>query len=110
MYVQSVPTAGGKWQISTSGGSLPQWRRDGKEIFYVSADQKLMAVPIKLGATVEPGTPQLLFLFPPLAQFGSQYAPSRDGQRFLVNAPSGGESAAAPPVTVITNWQAALKK
>ena len=46
VYVQSIPTGGGKWQISTSGGSAPRWRRDGKEIFYVSADQKLMAVPI----------------------------------------------------------------
>ena len=71
-----------------------------------------MAVPIKLGAAVEPGTPQLLFPFPALTfnQLGSAYAPSRDGQRFLVNAPAGGESAAVPPVTVIANWQAALKK
>ena len=82
-------------------------------MFYVSADRKLMAVPVKLGATVEAGTPQPLFPISP-STFGSFansfYAPMRDGQRFLVNAPAGGEAAAAPPFTVVTNWQAAFKK
>ena len=57
----AIPAGGAKYQISTSGGTLPSWRRDGRELFYVSADQKLMAVPITLGATVEAGVPQELF-------------------------------------------------
>ena len=72
-----------------------------------------MAVPIKLGATVEAGTPQLLFPIPSftgLALANPFYAPMGDGQRFLVNAPVGGEAGAAPPFTVVTNWQAAFKK
>jgi hypothetical protein len=73
-----------------------------------------MAVPMKTGSTVEPGTPQPLFPVPaiPLPANWSFYAPSRDCQRFLVNAPTGGESAAAvaQPVTVVLNWQAAIKK
>jgi len=56
--VQTVEPSGAKYQISSSGGTEPQWRRDGKELFYVSADRKLTAVPVKLGATVEAGTPQ----------------------------------------------------
>jgi serine/threonine protein kinase/Tol biopolymer transport system component len=110
VYVQSVPPSGAKYQISAEGGTAPQWRRDGRELYYVSADQKLTAVPIKLGSTVEPGMPQPLFPVAPVRAY-VDYAPSRDGQRFLVNVPAGGESAAsAPPITVVTNWQAALKK
>jgi Tol biopolymer transport system component/predicted Ser/Thr protein kinase len=113
VYVQTVPLSGAKYQISTSGGNSPHWRRDGKELFYVSGDQKLMAVPVKLGATVEAGTPQPLF---PVSAFQSYvsanfyYAPVRDGQRFLVMEPVRGEAAVAPPFTVVTNWQAAFKK
>jgi hypothetical protein len=109
IYVQTVPPSGAKYQISSSGGTAPHWRRDRKELFYVSADQKLMAVPIKLGATVEVGTPQPLFPIPQTGA-GFAYAPMGDGQRFLVNAPAGGETAAVQPVTVVTNWQAGLKR
>jgi Tol biopolymer transport system component/predicted Ser/Thr protein kinase len=113
VYVQTVPLSGAKYQISTSGGTTPHWRRDGKELFYISDDQKLMAVSVKLGATVEAGTPQPLFPISPLplgAFANSFYQPMHDGQRFLVNAPAGGEAAAAPPFTVVTNWPAAFKK
>jgi Tol biopolymer transport system component len=106
VYVQSVPVSGAKWQISTTGGTDAHWRNDGKELFYVSADGKLMYVPIKLGSSVEPGTPQALFSYAGT----TAYAPSRDGQRFLVNVPAGGEAATVPPLTVITNWQAELRK
>ena len=106
VYVQAVPVSGAKWQISTTGGADAQWRIDGKELFYVSADGKLMSVPIKLGASVEPATPQGLFNYAGT----TAYAPSRDGQQFLVNVPAGGEAATVPPLTVITNWQAELKK
>ncbi len=105
IYVRTVPPSGAKYQISSSGGTEPTWRRDGKELFYVAADQKLMAVPVKLGATVEASTPQ------PLFAVDSNYQPSRDGQRFLVNVPAGGAAAAtAAPLTVVSNWQAAFKK
>jgi Tol biopolymer transport system component len=52
IYVQAIPTNGSKFQISTSGGSNPVWRRDGKELFYRSGEPTLMAVPITLGASV----------------------------------------------------------
>jgi hypothetical protein len=58
------PSAGttGKWQVSTTGGTYPRWRRDGKEIFFMNNDRKLMAVGVKSGSsTFEAGVPQLLF-------------------------------------------------
>jgi dipeptidyl aminopeptidase/acylaminoacyl peptidase len=115
VYVQAVPLTGAKYQISAAGGYKPQWRRDGRELYYVSADLKLMAVPVKLGSsTVEPGAPQALFSVlggNPGGLSNVVYAPSRDGQRFLVNLPAGGEGAtAAQPIIVVTNWQAGLKK
>ncbi|HEV3214743.1 MAG TPA: protein kinase [Vicinamibacterales bacterium] len=111
VYVQAIPASGAKWQISTAGGDQPRWRRDGKELFYVSADQKLMAVPVKTGVSFETGSPQPLFDIQPVygpltGRFA--YQPTADGQRFLVTAPvSGG---VAPAITVVLNWQAGVRK
>ena len=49
VYVQSFPASGGKWQISTDGGAQPVWRHDGRELFYINPDRKLMSVEIKTG-------------------------------------------------------------
>ena len=106
-YVQTIPAGGGKFQISASGGTIPAWRHDGKELYYLDLAQRLMAVPVKLnGASFEPGTPQALFI----AAGASNFVVTHDGQRFLMNVPAGGEAAAAgPPLTIVTNWQAGLK-
>jgi Tol biopolymer transport system component len=106
VYIQSIPANGAKFQLSTNGGTAPRWRADAKELFYVTPDRKLMAVPVELGTSVEIGTPKELF-----ANSGANgFAPSRDGQRFLLDVPAGGESAAIPPVTVVLNWTAGLRK
>jgi len=105
IYVQPVPPNGSKWQVSKAGGANPTWRRDWKEIFYVAPDQKLMAAPVKTEPAFEAGTPQILF-----EAGNGAYIPSADGQRFLVVVPAGGEAAQAPPLTVVTHWQAGLKK
>jgi eukaryotic-like serine/threonine-protein kinase len=113
IYVQAVPPGGAKYPISAAGGEAPMWRREGKELFYISADRKLTAVPITLGSTVVAGSPQPLFTFPnpPLAFSTGFYTPLRDGQRFLVNITGGGENAAeGESITVVTNWQAGAKK
>ena len=60
VYVQTFPASGGRWRVSTGGGSQPKWRRDGRELFYIAADRKLMAVDVKLGATFEAGVPKTL--------------------------------------------------
>jgi Tol biopolymer transport system component len=105
IYVQTMPSSSAKYQISTAGGTLPQWRRDGKELFYVTTDGTLMAVPMALGAPVRAGAPHALFAGVETREF----APSRDGQRFLVNVPAVGERAALPPLTMVLNWTSELK-
>ncbi|MFN2480058.1 MAG: protein kinase, partial [Pyrinomonadaceae bacterium] len=55
VYVQTFPASGGRWRVSTGGGSQPRWRRDGRELFYIAPDRKLMAVSIKPGAAFEAG-------------------------------------------------------
>jgi Tol biopolymer transport system component len=108
----SASAAAGQWQISTTGGILPMWRSDGKELYYVNPDGALMAVPIAVTATgVEPGTPVMLFqthMFGGGAdvQLGWQYDVARDG-RFLINTLVNDTAA---PITLIQNWQPDAKK
>jgi hypothetical protein len=120
VYVQAFregPGAGaaGVFQVSSNGGIDPQWRGDGKELFYLAADRTLMAVDVKLSSTFEYGTPRSLFqtraVVTPLVftvSTPSSYTVTADGQRFLVNAPV--EETAPTPIQVVLNWPAALKK
>ena len=102
VFVESVPAGHGKWQISTRGGAQPIWRRDGTELFYKSADNKIMAVPVRGGASFEAGAPKELF---PVDTIGlnyarRQYAVSPDGQRFLVNVNFDNNG----PMVLLQNW------
>jgi hypothetical protein len=115
VYVQSFPAGAGKVQVSTAGGSQPRWRRDGKEIFYISANGRLTAVDVKTELRFEAGAPHALFdvRVPAggLADWFSHYDVAADGKRFLVNTVAAGSAASAPPpITVIVNWPAALKR
>jgi Tol biopolymer transport system component len=105
IYVQSFPLSGEKRRISAAGGIVPSWRKDGAELFYLGSDRNLVAVPIQIGKTVNAGVPKALFPLPESARRNS-YAASDDGQRFLVARSVGDD----PPLTVVVNWQAALKK
>jgi dipeptidyl aminopeptidase/acylaminoacyl peptidase len=108
IYVQSFPSPGGKWQVSTSGGSQPRWNRNGKELFYVALDRKLMAVPVKTGAAFEAGAPRALFETNlPTTPQRQVYSVAPDGQRFLLDAPV---EAASAPIILVQNWTAGLKK
>ena len=108
VYVQRFLSPGGKWQISSNGGKDPQWSQDGKELFYVAADQKLMAVAVHAGLSLDPSTPKQLFQFHGTSDFlGGSYDVGVNGQRFLVTALVGED--ASPPLTVVINWTAALK-
>jgi Tol biopolymer transport system component/tRNA A-37 threonylcarbamoyl transferase component Bud32 len=109
IYVQSFPGAGGKWQVSASGGTDPRWRADGKEIFYRAPDQKLMAVEVQTGESFQAAIPRSLFLGrvqPGVAR--NKYLTAADGQRFLFVAPPGRE--ALVPTTVVLNWVAELER
>jgi eukaryotic-like serine/threonine-protein kinase len=107
VYVQAIPAGGSKFQISSAGGSQPRCRRDGKELFYISTDDKLMAVEVKIGNAFEAGPPQPLFDMPLSSIHRWLYQPAADGQRFLVLSNS---RSASPPVTVVLNWQAGIKR
>jgi Tol biopolymer transport system component len=109
VYIETFPKTGGKWLVSNGGGGQPHWSPDGKELFYIAPDKRLMSVEIKTGSAVEIGAPKPLFT----SKVASYDAPNRyvvapDGQRFLVNAPAG--DATASPITVIVNWASGLKK
>ncbi|PYV30024.1 MAG: hypothetical protein DMG22_21630, partial [Acidobacteria bacterium] len=109
VYVQTFPERRGKWVISTAGGFGPQWRHDGKELFYL-AGGKIMAVEVKTDSSqFEAGIPKLLFDAQiHEAGWRNQYVVSSDGQRFLVTAPV--EKAASTAMTVVVNWASELKK
>jgi Tol biopolymer transport system component len=122
IYVRPLSGASGKWQISTTGGAYPRWRRDGKELFYVSRDRKLMSVPVNSsGASIEAGIPHALFdmrLAPqyitgnglnPQANAPWPYVVSRDGDRFLVSVDTS-QQTSETPLTVVVNWAAGLKR
>ena len=109
VYVQSFPPAGGKWQISTAGGSDPQWRKDGKELFYL-ADAKMMAVEVKTAASnFEAGIPKVLFEARVMAAaVRNRYLVADNGRRFLINTPV--EEAASSPINVVLNWTAGVRR
>jgi len=109
IFVQTFPASGGKWQISTAGGSYPRWRRDGKELYYVAPDNALMAVEVATGSGFAAGTPKALFRTRIKSlDIGFPYDVSPDGQRFLVNTLPEGEQRDA--ISVVQNWTAELKK
>lgn len=108
VFVQEFPPLGGKWQISNGEGSDPQWRRDGKELFYMNSG-KLMAVDIKTrGRQFEAGVPHQLFEVKPWRSGRNAYAVTADGEKFLINIARAEKSAAA--FVVVTNWSSRLKR
>jgi hypothetical protein len=106
VFVRRFPLTEETWRVSTSGGQQPTWSRDGKEIFFVSPDGRLMAAPVSTAEpTVSIGPPQALFHSPVrLNSVTNQYAVSADGQRFLFALPT--EDFDAEPFRVLLNWQA----
>jgi Tol biopolymer transport system component len=119
IFVRPFPQSAGQWQVSTAGGTQPRWRADGKELYYVARDGRLMATPIAPtadGQALTPGAPEALFLVR-LASGTNvtvgtytgrpQYAVARDG-RFLVNVAVDAE--ATPPIAIVLNWDAQFRK
>jgi Tol biopolymer transport system component len=111
IYIQRFPTPGRKIRISPNGGAQPRWNRTGTELFYISLDGRLMAVPLEFRAdsdATKMGAQASLFH----ARLGSalhgaarqQYMTSPDGQRFLINTVTDESQA---PVTIILNWTGA---
>jgi serine/threonine protein kinase/Tol biopolymer transport system component len=110
IYVQPYPGPGGKWQISTEGGTEPVWSRKGRELFYRSGD-KMIAVEITTQPSFSAGKPKVLFAghYQPSAILNANYDVSSDGQRFLMLKP-GGQDQAATQINVVLNWFEELKR
>ena len=113
VYVRNFPAGDRKWLVSTGGGWQSHWRRDGRELFYLTLDGILMAVPLRDARTFQPGSPHPLFrtAIPPWEGPPeiptSAYAVSKDGQRFLINGTI--EGLTPLPITIATHWQTGLR-
>jgi eukaryotic-like serine/threonine-protein kinase len=107
VYVQSFPPSADKLMVSSTGGALPLWRDDGKELFYLTEDGRVMSVEIKSGAKIESSVPQQLFQTRIKFADDYPYAINPDGSRFLINSPA---DASAAPLTIVLNWTAGLKQ
>jgi len=113
VYVQPYPGPGGKWQISTEGGTEPVWNRNGRELFYRSGD-KMMAVDIATQPSFAAGKPRMLFqgqyvLNSPPSSI-PYYDVSPDGERFLMLKPTDQAGAAPTQINVVLNWTEELKR
>jgi eukaryotic-like serine/threonine-protein kinase len=111
IYVQPYPGPGGKWQISTEGGTEPVWNPNGRELFYRSGE-KMMAVDVATQPGFAAGKPQMLFegQYVPTPGTLPNYDVSPDGQRFLMLKPSEQEQAAPTQINVVLNWFEELKR
>jgi len=108
VYVETFPRSDRKWPVSTTGGYEPRWRADGREIYYLSEDRKLMAVQVNVGPSF--GIPKALFqtrVPAGVTPNRTHYVASRDGLRFLVNTAT---DAVTPRITVVLNWTKTPKK
>jgi serine/threonine protein kinase/Tol biopolymer transport system component len=109
VYVQSFPGGSGRQRVSTGGGVWPQWRGNGKELYYRTPDDNLMATPVSDQTSLVLGAPVALFEYRS-AGLPNQpyYSVASDGQRFLLNAIV--ETETNSPLTVLVNWMVGLKK
>ena len=108
VYVRPFPPGGGQWQVSTAGGSQARWRADGKELYFVAPDERLMAASVTpKDAAVEIGAPVALFathlLGGGLSGYHQQYAVAKDGRFLLTSTP---EETGASSIMFILNWKA----
>ena len=106
VYVDTFPQPTGKRQVSANGATRPVWSRNGKELYYVTLDNKLMAVPVKEEATFDWDAPKPLFDLPMSDAYAYDVHP--DG-RFLVPVPVASRTTNTP-ITMVLDWYVALKK
>ena len=104
VYLVSFPATDQKRQISTDGGVQPRWRRDGKELFYLGLDGRIMAVDLRIDSSIDTGVPRALFNTRlSVDPVRDQFAVTADGQRFLVQEPV--IRGTPTPITVLVNWR-----
>lgn len=109
VYIQPFPSGAGRWQVSTTGGTRPNWRKDGKELFFFSPDGQVMAVDVaQSGESLQLGTPHSLFKASAVPGSLGPYTVSADGKKFVMNTVL--PQSISEPLTLITNWTADLKQ
>ena len=108
VYVQSLTDDGGKWQISTDGGSYPTWTRGGREIVFQGRDNRFFAVEIRVAPAFSAGVPELLFDPQLRGGIARMWDVSADGERFLVNRLL--DAPEVEPFTLVQNWANTLQK
>jgi Tol biopolymer transport system component len=104
VYLRPFPNAGDKIQVSRGGGIAPRWRGDGKELFYIAPDGRLMGLELNTSPVLRAGEPKMLFTPP---RSSGVWDVSKDG-RFLIAVPV--EASAQEPLTVVLNWSSGLPK
>jgi serine/threonine protein kinase len=108
VYVMPYPGPGERVRVSTGGAEHVRWSRDGREIFYLSADRRMTSVPVQTSPSLQLGTPTPLFTLArelgPRGFLSSGFDVSPDGQRFLVVLPE--VVADELPLSVVVNWTA----
>ncbi len=109
VYVRSFPGGEVRAQISTGGGAQPQWRRDGRELFYLAPDNTLMAVGIQTAGRIGATTPQALFTanVEQGKTIRNQYSASAAGQHFLILSAI---NPGASPIVAVLNWRSLIRK
>ena len=108
VYVRPLRGSGGKLLVSAAGGTMPVWRRDGKEIFYLSANNEMMAAKVTQNGS-ELAIDVARTLFQTQAEsFLPSYDVSPDGRRFVMVTST--PHKVASPITVVINWDAGLRK
>lgn len=96
-------STGRKWQVSTTEGTNPRWRGDGKELFFAALDGTVVSVDVMPGATFQANASKALFRVP--SGILPNWDVTADGKRFLLLVQQGAQA----PFTVMLNW-AGLKK
>jgi len=109
IYITAFPGGGAKWQVSTDGGTVPRWRRDGKELYFLDTANNIVAVDVSVsGNAVHLGAPHALFQSAVIQREYGAYDVTADGKKFLIN--SGNVNAGSDPLTLVLNWPAELKR
>ena len=105
VYVRSLAGDAGRWRISSLGANTPLWRRDGRELYFLTPQGQLMAVDVQPGATFRASAPRELFQsdFSVSARQYRAYAPSPDGQQFAIDVQ---KERRTTLLTLVTNWTA----
>jgi hypothetical protein len=102
----SAVAPSGKWQITTNGAEYPRWRRDGKEVLFLAADNRVMAAEVEAkGASLQVGAVKPLFAASP-QRWGAPFDVSADGKGFVIVSLGGPEQSS--PITLVVNWPAKI--